>query len=84
MPAGQSIYIYVCMYTIYVYVYIFVFVFVVKVRMVWGSFLIAAAALRTPARYGHNAHGVNLTFPFCFLGAAGHCESTRPGVGAAT
>jgi len=33
-----------------------------KVRMLWGSFLIAAAALKTPARLGHNAQGVNLTF----------------------
>ena len=26
-----------------------------KVRMVWGSFLIAAAALKTPTRNGYNA-----------------------------
>jgi len=32
-----------------------------KVRMVWGSFLIAAAALKTPTRNGSNAQGVNLT-----------------------
>jgi len=32
-----------------------------KVRMVWGSFLIAAAALKTPTRTGYNAQGVNLT-----------------------
>jgi len=32
-----------------------------KVRMVWGSFLIAAAALKTPTRNGFNALGVNLT-----------------------
>jgi len=30
--------------------------------MVWGSFLIAAAALKTPTRSGHNTQGVNLTF----------------------
>ena len=38
-----------------------------KVRMVWGSFLIAiaAAALKTPTRNGYNAQGVNLTF--CWL-----------------
>jgi len=30
--------------------------------MVWGSFLIAAAALKTPTRNGDNAQGVNLTF----------------------
>jgi len=30
--------------------------------MVWGSFLIAAAALKTPTRNGYNAQGVNLTF----------------------
>ena len=35
-----------------------------KVRMVWGSCLIAiaAAALKTPTRNGYNAQGVNLTF----------------------
>jgi len=32
-----------------------------KVRMVWGSFLVAAAALKTPTRNGSNAQGVNLT-----------------------
>jgi len=26
----------------------------------WGSFLIAAAALKTPTRNGHNAQGVNV------------------------
>jgi len=31
-----------------------------KVRMVWGSFLIAAAALKTPTRNGYNAQGFNL------------------------
>jgi len=30
--------------------------------MVWGSFLIAAAGLKTPTRNGCNAQGVNLTF----------------------
>jgi len=35
-----------------------------KVRMVWGSFLIAAAALETPTRKVYNAQGVNLKFPF--------------------
>ena len=29
--------------------------------MVWGSFLIAAAAFKTPTRNGYNAQGVNLT-----------------------
>jgi len=33
-----------------------------KVRKVWGRFLIAAAALKTPTRNGYNAQGVNLTF----------------------
>jgi len=28
----------------------------------WGSFLIAAAALKTPTRNGYNAQGVNLKF----------------------
>jgi len=36
-----------------------------KARMVWRSFYIAAAALKTPTRNGYNAQGVNLTFcPF--------------------
>jgi len=30
--------------------------------MVWGSFLIAAAALKTPTINGYNAQGINLTF----------------------
>jgi len=34
-----------------------------KVTKVWGSFLIAAEALKTPTRNGYNAQGVNLTFP---------------------
>jgi len=35
-----------------------------KVRMgVWGRFLIAAAALKTPTRNGYDAQGANLTFP---------------------
>jgi len=34
--------------------------------MVWGSFLIAAAALKTPTRNGYTAQGVNLTFRFVF------------------
>jgi len=37
-----------------------------KVRIgrgyLWGSFLIAAAALKTPTRNGYNAQGVNLNF----------------------
>jgi len=33
-----------------------------KVRMVWGRFLIAAAALKTPTRHGYTAQGVNLNF----------------------
>jgi len=37
--------------------------------MVWGSFLIAAAALKTPTRNGYNAQGVNLTF--CVLAIYG-------------
>jgi len=52
--------------------------------MVWGSFLIAAAALKTPTRNGYNAQGVNLTlhippyryqeFPpsICVSGSAPH------------
>jgi len=38
----------------------------------WGSFLIAAAALKTPTRNGYNAQGVNLIFLFRFLGGAAH------------
>ena len=33
-----------------------------KVRMVCGSFLIAATALKTPTRNGYDAQGVNHTF----------------------
>jgi len=33
-----------------------------EVRVVWGNFLIAAAALNTPTRNGYNAQGDNLTF----------------------
>jgi len=29
----------------------------------WGNFLIAAAALKTPTRNGYKAQGVNLKFP---------------------
>ena len=36
-----------------------------KVRMVWGSFRIAAAALKTPTRNCYNAQGPNLTFRGC-------------------
>jgi len=32
--------------------------------MMWGSFLIAAAALKTPTRNGYNAQGVNLNLRF--------------------
>jgi len=32
-----------------------------KVRLVWVSFIIAAAALNTPTRNGYNTQGVNLT-----------------------
>jgi len=38
-----------------------------KVRIgrgyLWGSFLIAAAALKTRTRNGYNAQGVNLNYP---------------------
>jgi len=41
-----------------------------KVRIsrgyLWGSFLIAAAALKTPTRNGYNAQGVNLKFRHLF------------------
>ena len=33
-----------------------------RVRMVWGSFLIAAAALKTPTINWYTAQGVNLNF----------------------
>ena len=40
-----------------------------KVRIgrgyLWGSFLIAAAALKTPTRNGYNAQGVYLNFCVC-------------------
>jgi len=39
--------------------------------MVWGgSFLIAAAALKTPTINGYNAQGVNLTFSVFFSSQA--------------
>jgi len=44
------------------------YVFLHCSRAVWGSFLIAAAALKTPTRNGYNAQGVNLTF-FSFFRA---------------
>jgi len=47
-----------------------------KVRIgrgyLWGIFLIAAAALKTPTRNGYNAHGVNLNF-VCVCGGVGGC-----------
>jgi len=43
---------------------------------VWGSFLIAAAALKTPTRSGSNAQGGNLTF--CVSGAERVRVSPRP------
>jgi len=49
-----------------------------KVRMVWGSFLIAAAALNTLARNGYNAQGVNLTF-HCRLPSCSNGERLRTG-----
>jgi len=50
--------------------------------MVWGSFLIAAAALKTPARNGDKAHGVNFIFLQAIddgdyefrIGLEGECE----------
>jgi len=45
-----------------------------KVRIgrgyLWGSFLVAAAALKTPTRNGYNAQGVNLNF--CVISALGY------------
>jgi len=37
---------------------------------VWGSFLIAAAALKTRTRNGYNAQGISVTF-LCFRLQAG-------------
>jgi len=34
---------------------------------IWGSFLIPAAALKTPTRNSYYAQGVNLTFCVLFL-----------------
>ena len=54
-----------------------------KVRMgVWGSLLIASAALKAPTRNGYNAQGVNLTFRFLVpriqhVGAEGAAASWR-------
>jgi len=39
-----------------------------RLEMVWGSFLIAAAALKTATRNGYNAQGVNLTWLNLVLG----------------
>jgi len=53
-----------------------------KVRMgVWGSFLIAAAALKTPTRTGSNAQGATSLFAVCLLclGVAGRHEDARNG-----
>jgi len=44
--------------------------------MVWGSFLLAAAALKTPTRNGYTAQGVNLTFCL-FLGFGGRARRRR-------
>jgi len=44
--------------------------------MVWGSFLIAAAALKTPARNGYNVQGVNLTFYCKYITIACHLVFT--------
>jgi len=41
-----------------------------KVRMVWGSFLIAAAALKTPTENGYAAQDVNLMFCYTRAGCA--------------
>jgi len=47
---------------------------VTKLRIEWcvGSFLIAAAALKTPTRNGYNAQGVNLTFQVAHIMYAHH------------
>jgi len=42
--------------------------------MVWRSFLIAAAALKTPTINGHNAQGVNLTFCTLLLIQVGEAQ----------
>jgi len=44
----------------------------------WGSFLIAAAALKTPTRNGYNAQGVNLNI--CARRESGAASQTRLGV----
>ena len=58
-----------------------------KVRIgrgyLWGSFLIAAAALKTPTRNGYNAQGVNLKFHrrFIYKGdTSAHAQGTDPRV----
>jgi len=35
-------------------------------QLIWGSFLLAAASLKTPTRNGYNAQGVNFTFRVFF------------------
>jgi len=46
-----------------------------KIRMVWGSFILAAAALKTLTRNGYNALGINLTCLFCYWRVALHYAS---------
>jgi len=49
--------------------------------MVWESFLIAAAALKTPTRNGYNAQGVNLTTPPTYTGEGGVPEGGSKNTG---
>ena len=51
----------------------------VWVRMVWGSFLIAAAALKTPTINGYNAQGVNPTFCFPSISRPRWSATSSPG-----
>jgi len=50
--------------------------------MEWGSFLFAAAALKTPTRNGYNALGVNLTFPPFLADVSGLARSAAAIYGA--
>jgi len=53
-----------------------------QVRMVWGSFLIAAAALKTPTRNGYNAQGVNRTLYIPPTNSVFMLNQTRASTGA--
>jgi len=50
----------------------------------WGSFLIAAAALKTLTRNGYNAQGVNLNLHDIAIANVVWCKAYKRGVGGAS